>query len=137
MFDCSGDVPLTQQSAKDECDINVIVERGLRGGDLSLLARSQAPMYGDFTNLPDLRSALSIVNKANALFMSLDARIRERFYNDPALMMDFLKNPANYDEAVKLGMVIPKAKAVDGSKDDPGVGRVSAAKGSKAAEGGV
>lgn len=110
-IDCSGDVKLTQQSAKDECDINLIVERAKSGADLSKLARG-TPFYGDFTDLPDLRSAMLIVKQAEAAFMSLDAVVRKRFSNDPVQMMEFLNDPANREEAVKLGLVEPK-KDVD------------------------
>lgn len=112
----------TQQSAKDECDINFIVERAKRGADISHLNRG-VPMYGDFTELPtDLRDCLNIVRKADEAFMSLDAQVRKRFDNDPSKMMDFLKDPANRDEAIKLGLVsAPKEPVVD-----PVVAEVSA-----------
>lgn len=95
---------LTIQSAKDECDINLIVERAKRGADVSNLVRGN-PMFGDFTDLPDLRQALLIVRNAEQAFMSLDAKIRERFSNDPALMLDFLSDVKNRDEAIRLGMI--------------------------------
>lgn len=104
-IDCSQDIRLTQQSGKDECDINLIVEAAKRGADLSKLTRG-TPVYGDFTNLPDLRSALLIVKDAERAFFSLDAVVRKRFGNDPTLMMDFLMDPSNRDEAVKLGLVV-------------------------------
>lgn len=105
-IDCSGDAPLTQQSGKDECDINIIVERAKRGADLSKLMRPAAPMYGDFTLIPtDLRDALNAVRQADALFMSMDAVIRRRFENDSAKMIDFLNDPNNRDEAISLGLV--------------------------------
>lgn len=101
----------TQQSAKDECDLNIIVEKARRGADVSHLTRT-APMYGDFTNLPDYREAMVMVTKANEMFMTLDPFVRERFANDPARLLDFLADDKNYSEAVKLGLVERK-------KDDP------------------
>lgn len=104
-IDCSKDVKLTQQSAKDECDINLIVERAKRGADISHLT-TRTPMYGDFTELPtDLRDCLNQVRKADEAFMSLDAVVRKRFENDPVKLMDFLNDPANRDEAISLGLV--------------------------------
>lgn len=115
--DCSGDAPLTQQSGKDECDINVIVERAKRGADLSKLTRGDVPIYGDFTEIPtDLRDCLNSVRRADALFMSLDAVVRRRFENDPANLLDFLNDPNNRDEAISLGLVkAPVAPVVDES----------------------
>lgn len=106
-IDCSNDVPLTQQSAKDECDINLIVEAAKRGADLSQRLSGRTPMYGDFTGLPDYREALLMVTKAREMFMGLDAFVRERFGNDPARLLDFLADDRNRDEAVKLGLVEP------------------------------
>lgn len=104
-IDCSKDVSLTQQSAKEECDINFIVERAKRGADINHLNR-KVPQYGDFTSLPtDLRDCLNTVRKADEAFMSLDAQVRRRFENDPVLMLDFLNDPKNRDEAVSLGLV--------------------------------
>lgn len=101
----TGDV-LTQQSAKDECDINLIVEAAKRGAGISHLAKA-APMYGDFTGLPSYRDALLMVNKARDMFMSLDAFVRERFGNDPGRLLDFLSKEENREEAIKLGLVKP------------------------------
>lgn len=103
-IDCSKDEVLTQQSAKDECDINKIVERAKRGAEIPF--RDREPIYGDFTQIPtDLRQCLVEVKKAETAFMSLDAHVRARFSNDPVLLLDFLNNPQNRDEAIKLGLV--------------------------------
>lgn len=104
-IDCSKDVPLTQQSSKDECDINLIVERAKRGAEISHL-NDRTPQYGDFTQIPkDLRECLLIVKAADDAFMSLDAGVRRRFDNDPAKMVDFLNDPDNREEAIALGLV--------------------------------
>lgn len=113
-INCSDHEPLTQQSSKDECDINLIVERAKRGAVVEHV-RNAAPMYGDFTSIPtDLRDCLNVVRQANELFMSMDAFVRRRFDNDPAKLLDFLNDPANRDEAVKLGLVkAPPEPAVE------------------------
>lgn len=107
------DEHLTQQSAKDECDMNLIVAAAKRGADIKHVTTRQ-PMYGDFTNLPDYREALTIVNQARDAFMGLDAFVRERFGNDPARMLDFLSDDKNREEAIKLGLVkAPEPPKVD------------------------
>lgn len=113
-IDVNFEVSRTQQSGKDECDINFIVERAKRGADLSQLQRG-VPQYGDFTSIPtDLRECLMIVKKADEAFMSLDARVRQRFENDPAKMVDFLLDEKNREEAISLGLVkAPVAPKVD------------------------
>lgn len=103
--DCSKDKPLTQQSAKDECDVNVIIDRIKRGADIPN-ASPNPPRYGDFTAIPtDLRECLNIVRQADELFMSMDAKVRRRFDNDPAKMLDFLNDDKNRQEAIDLGLV--------------------------------
>lgn len=103
-----------QQSGKEECDINTIVERAKRGADISSVVSQRAAMYGDFTGLPDYRQALLMVNQARDLFMSLDAKVRERFANDPARLLDFVGDPKNRDEAITLGLVkAPEVPKVD------------------------
>lgn len=103
--DTSKDDPITQQSGREDADINVIVERAKRGA-VPPVGRNLAPMYGDFTEVPtDLRDCLNMVKLANDLFMSLDPVVRRRFDNDPAKMLDFLNDPSNREEAVKLGLV--------------------------------
>ena len=97
---------VTQQSAKEECDINLIVERAKRGADLTHIAKG-TPVYGDFTGLPDYRESLLMVNKARDMFMSLDSRIRERFSNDPGRLLEFLGDDKNREEALKLGLLKP------------------------------
>lgn len=93
----------TQQSFKEECDINEIVRRfGITG---QLPENYRAPVSGDFTGISDYHSALNAVIAADAEFMKLDASIRERFNNDPAALIEFIENKDNIDEARKLGIV--------------------------------
>lgn len=111
-IDCSKDKPLTQQSAKDECDINVIIDRIKRGADLPSTADAP-PRYADFTSIPtDLRECLNTVRLADELFMSMDAKVRRRFDNDPAKMLDFLNDEKNRQEAIDLGLVEAPPKPV-------------------------
>lgn len=104
-IDCSKDPKITQQNEKDAADINVIVENAKRGA-IPPVGRNGAPMYGDFTEVPsDLREVLVMARRAEDLFMALDPYVRRRFENDPMQMLDFLNDPRNREEAVKLGLV--------------------------------
>lgn len=107
----------TQQQFRDECDINRIVLRASQGADISHV-NSRVARYGDFTNIPDYRAAFDVVHRAESLFMSMDWRVRERFNNDPQRMVQFLMDPKNRDEAVKLGLVNPPPDKV--SESDKG-----------------
>ena len=97
------DPSLAQQHMKDECDINVIVERfGVTG----LLPQTPvSPQYGDFSGVTDYHSALNQINATMDDFMALPAQLRVRFDHDPVKLLEFLENDQNRDEAIHLGLI--------------------------------
>lgn len=103
------DPSLAQQHFKDETDINVLLERFKVTGQMPQGVR--LPSYGDFTGVTDFRSAQEAVLNARNAFMDLPASLRARFENDPQKLMDFLADPANSEEAVKLGLKVAPAPA--------------------------
>jgi len=99
----TGPESMTQQQFKDECDINVIVRRfGLTG---ELPENPRVPMYGDFTEVKDYRTALEAVMAADDAFLEFPAELRARFENDPQKLLEFCENGANREEAVRLGLI--------------------------------
>lgn len=95
---------MAQQQFKDECDINVIVQRfGLTG---ELPENLRLPVSGDFTGIVDFKTAMDAVSQAQSAFMELPAQLRARFENDPQRLMRFLENDKNREEAVELGLVM-------------------------------
>lgn len=96
----------THQSFKDECDVNQILKRWRKSGELNHLNTRQ-PTYGDFTNPTDYLTACTQVIAAQADFDSLSARIRDRMGNDPAKLLEYLADPANNEEAIELGLIEP------------------------------
>lgn len=99
----------TQQQFKDECDINTILKRfGVTG---LVPGNGRVPAYGDFTGISDYRSALHAIMEAEDSFMSLPSDVRERFGQDPAKFVDFCLDPANLEEARKLGLAPPAEPA--------------------------
>jgi phage internal scaffolding protein len=97
---------LTQQHFKDETDINNILRQFNVTGLLPENALS--PRYGDFTGINDYQSALNAVIAAEDGFMALPADLRARFSNNPEELINFLDNPENKDEAIRLGLVDQK-----------------------------
>lgn len=94
---------MTQQSFKDEADINTIVRRfGLTG---QLPQDLQMPVSGDFTGISDYHTAMNMVLAAQDEFLRVPPDVRARFQNDPAQLMAFLDDPANRAEAESLGLV--------------------------------
>lgn len=104
---CEPGSSMTKQADAAECDINNILAKVQKTGMIEHLAQGE-PFYGDVTEMVDYQSAMNLINKANDLFMKMSPDIREKFENNPEKMITFLNNEANYDEAVKLGMVIDK-----------------------------
>lgn len=97
------DDSLAIQSAEEESNINTIVRRfGISG---QLPDQVAMPRIGDFTDAPDFQTAMNLVRKAQEEFVRVPAEIRARFSNDPQQFMNFFEDPANYDEALKLGLV--------------------------------
>ena len=97
------DPSLAQQHMKDECDINVIVERFGVTGEIP-----QAPLeatYGDFSGVSDYHTALNAIRAAQDSFMSLPAKIRAKFNHDPNALLEFLQNETNRNEAIELGLI--------------------------------
>lgn len=96
---------LTQAHFAKDADINEIVKRfGVKDGSIPPMALN--PRYfGDFENVPDFREALDNIREANDRFAMLPADIRSRFNNNPLDLFAFVENPANDDEAVRLGLL--------------------------------
>lgn len=81
----TGDVSLVQQHFQDEVDVNTIVRRF--GLTREMPFGSSQGVYGDFTGISDYESALERVRGAQDRFMTLPPEVRERFGNDPALLV--------------------------------------------------
>lgn len=108
----------TQQSFRDECDINNILRNFNVTGQLPV--GSVQPQYGDFSGVTDYQSALNAVMAAQDSFLQLPAKLRARFDNDPALFVEFASDEANKDEMRALGLIREEtAQAVVSSPSEP------------------
>jgi phage internal scaffolding protein len=104
------DNSLTQQQFKEEADINTIVNRFLKTGVLP--TPNTFPQYVDFEGVFDYQSAMNLVRAADESFMRMDAKVRSRFNNSPQEFLEFFADPANSDEAIRLGLAIPQPSSV-------------------------
>ena len=116
------DPSLAQQHMKDECDINILVERfGVTG---NMPVAPIEPSYGDFSGVGDYHTALNKIKAADEAFMALPAKIRAKFDHDPNALLNFLQNEENRDEAIQIGLidgkpvVEPVVSAVETPKPD-------------------
>ena len=100
-----NDPSLTQQHFTEDADVNTIARRfGLDKGPLPNVPIDPR-YYGDLSDVPDLRTALDLVRDAENRFNELTPRLRARFDNLPAKLWDFVNDPENWDEAVRLGLL--------------------------------
>ena len=101
----NDDKDMTDQSFKDDCDVNNILKRFMKTGQ-SLPAVTGR--YNDVSEIPDLAIALTQLNEAQQKFDSLPSHIRKRFGNSPVELVEFLRDSKNYDQALELGLVKPR-----------------------------
>lgn len=116
-LDASHDGMTDQSQAKD-CDVNVIMDRFMKTGQLPAMIQGN-PEYGDFSDPVEYQEALNRVRHAEEQFAALNAKIRGRFDNDPAQFLAFATDPKNGEEMVKLGLASPRA-------EDPVLGQMKA-----------
>lgn len=103
-----GGLSMTDPQYLKDCDINVILRRYQATGAVPV---AKSGVYGDFADIGDFATCLDKINKAKSEFEALPSNIRARFGNDPKSYVDFVLDPANFDEAVRLGLrVKPAAK---------------------------
>lgn len=98
-----GGVSLTKQCFREECDINNILRKFNKTGQLPEMIKRN-PIYGDFSEPVDYQEALNIVLHADEQFRNLPARVRERFGNDPKRFLEFVSDPSNGEELVEMGL---------------------------------
>jgi phage internal scaffolding protein len=103
VFNTEGE-SLTQQHFKDECEVINIIKKHDRNGIIEHVQRGQA-RYGDFSEVADYREALDLVRDAQAEFMTIPSDIRKKFDNDPGKFYQFVSDPDNKDELIKMGFV--------------------------------
>lgn len=108
----------THQNFAAECDIRNIMAKYKRSGIVTHLT-SAKELLGDYSEVPDYRSALDSVIRAQASFDELPADWRKRFNNDPAEFLDFVQDPNNRDEMVKFGMIDVAQSLSDSTKTSP------------------
>lgn len=98
-----------KQSFKAECDINNIISQYKAGNQVTHIRKNAAEgAYVDLPDSVDFQEALELVMQSEKSFATLPSHVRERFGNDPAEFLAFMSDPANQDEAIKLGLAVDK-----------------------------
>ena len=92
----------TEQSHKEECDINTILKKHNRTGQLDHV-RSNEGIYDDFTE-HDYQNSMNIIATANSMFEELPSQMRNKFENDPSKFLNFVHNEKNNEEMYEMGI---------------------------------
>lgn len=101
----------TQQQFADEVDINNIIARHGDDAFQSREAFFASSRFGDTTLFPEFQDAQNMIAQANQSFAELPAKIRDRFGNDPAKLMQYLSEGGHEAELRELGILNPLPEA--------------------------
>ncbi len=92
----------TKQSHKNECDINIIMQKYQKFGVINHVNKHQANY--SFCTSNDLHESLNLIKTANDMFDDLPSQARTKFKNSPAEFLDFVQDPNNQDQLFDLGL---------------------------------
>lgn len=99
---------MTKQEFVKECDVNNVIKSYSPRAMAAMIAENAAKArYEDLPDNLDFQASIELVRSAEASFMTLPAKIRDRFGQDPVQFLAFLSDPKNLDEARKLGLAKP------------------------------
>lgn len=101
---CTAAEGKTRQEDAASADVNVILDRALRGA-VPLPQPLEELTYADVSSITDFRSAMERVTRAETAFMQLEARVRKAFDNDPALFLDAFQSGEGLKRLEELGVV--------------------------------
>ncbi len=83
----------TKQSFRDECDINLIMQRAAQGGTISHLAKYEGT-YSDFSDY-DFFEQTQMLTRGREIFDDLPAELRREFGQSPAAFFQYVNDPEN------------------------------------------
>lgn len=94
---------LTEQSHKQECDINYILKDYARTGFIKH-ANQNAGQYDDVTAV-DFQSAMDTVANVKTMFENLPSGVRAEFNGRPEQFLEYVQNPANTEALAQRGIL--------------------------------
>jgi hypothetical protein len=93
---------LTEQSHKNECDINLILAQFMETGLMPNM-KNKNPQYGDVSEI-DFQDIQNQLANAKTLFEELPEHVKEQFDNEPFKFLQFAENPENNQALVEMGL---------------------------------
>lgn len=96
---------LTVNADAERVSITSIVQRARRNGGIVGSVPVRNGYFDDISSAPTYMEAMNMVSRAQSMFEALPSKLRDRFGNDPKALLEFLDDPANKEEAIKLGLL--------------------------------
>lgn len=116
---------MTIQSEKDNCDINVIMNRyATCGTPLPCRTDGVQPVYADVSELGDYMENFQRCKQAEEMFNNLPSALRKELDNNPANLLPFIQDEKNKERCYEYGLLnkpiveAPKAPVVAPSVPD-------------------
>ena len=110
---------MTIQSEKDNCDINVIMNRyATCGTPLPYRTDGVEPVYADVSELGDYMENFQRCKQAEEMFNALPSALRKELDNNPANLIPFIQNKENESRCIEYGLInkpimeVPEAPVV-------------------------
>lgn len=110
---------MTVQSEKDNCDINVIMNRyATCGTPLPVRNDGVEPIFADVSELGDYMENYNRCKQAEEMFNSLPSALRKELDNNPANLLPFIQDDKNKERCYEYGLLnrpiveAPKAPVV-------------------------
>ena len=110
---------MTIQSEKDNCDINIIMNRyATCGTPLPVRSDGVEPMFADVSELGDYMENFNRCKQAEEMFNALPSALRKELDNNPANLLPFIQDEKNKERCYEYGLLnkpiveAPKAPVV-------------------------
>lgn len=91
---------LTVQDAKDECDVNYIIESYVKRG----IVPPQAQSYMDCTSVADYQQAMMIVAECKSNFETLPSKMRDEF-KTVENYLSYISDENNLKDCIEKGLI--------------------------------
>lgn len=97
---------MTIQSEKDNCDINVIMNRySTCGTPLPYRTDGVQPVYADVSELGDYMENFQRCKQAEEMFNALPSALRKELDNNPANLLPFIQDEKNKERCYEYGLL--------------------------------
>lgn len=107
----------TEQSHIGSTNINKIVAKYKKTGFMNQSIKK--PTFGDFTESGDFHNIKNRIIQADKDFLTIPAEIRDRFNNDPGELLDFINDPENASDCVKMGLIEKMTPDIQSEEEKP------------------